>query len=57
MQTQLVKMRSYYVLIRRERDTETETQGKDGHVVTEAEFGVMYLQAKELQGLPENPRS
>lgn len=32
------------VLITREEDR--STQGKDGHVMTEAEAGVMHLQAK-----------
>lgn len=35
------------VLIRREK---TDTQGKDSHVLTEAETGVMRPQGKECQG-------
>ena len=34
-----------------------ETRGEDGHVMTEAEIGVMYLQAKECHGSPINTRN
>ncbi|CAM9753640.1 unnamed protein product [Rangifer tarandus platyrhynchus] len=30
---------------------ETDTQGEEGHVITETETGMSHLQAKELQGL------
>ena len=46
------------VLIRREELKETHrSRGGKGHVTEEAEIGVMQLQAKKCQGLPEVTRS
>lgn len=45
------------VLLRKDRDTETGTQGEDDHEMLEAETAVMHLQTEECHGLPANPRS
>ena len=36
---------------------DTPTQGKEGHVTTEAEIGVMCVQAKEGEDFPATTRS
>ena len=35
-------------------DKDTQTQGEDSHMKTEAETEVLQLQAKECQRLPKN---
>lgn len=45
------------VLIRIERVGDTQRHREEGHMMVEAEIGVMWLQAKECQGLPATSRS
>ena len=36
---------------------ETDTQGEEGHVMTETESGMSHVQAKEFQGLMQPPEA